>query len=90
MNRTTEGSKQKAILVGGDTIPLENGKIQIPPEQAKTNEEVIANIEMGNFKEISTGNCKAEDVLTPEQIKILKHNRKQRKTRNSKKQQNQR
>ncbi len=83
MNRTIAGSNKKAILVGGDTYTLEDGRIEIPPEQAKTTKNILENIEQGNFMTISVGNCKAEDVLSKSDIAKLQKNRKERKTRNA-------
>ena len=80
MNQTIEDSKKMVVLVGGDTIVLEDGKLEMPPEQAKNAKEVGNNIEIGNFQEIKVGNCKAEDILSKEQIAILMKNRKARKT----------
>ena len=67
MNQTTEDSNGRVIIVGGDTIPQEDGRIEIPPEQAKNFTPVLENIELDNMT-ISMSDCKAEDVLTPEQI----------------------
>ena len=84
MNRTTEGSIQKrAMLVGGETIPLENGEIEMPPENAKKAEEIIKNIEQGNFMTITVENCNAKDVLSKEDIAKLEQNRKARRTRSA-------
>ena len=79
MNQTTEDSRQ--ILFGGDTIVLEDGRLEMPPEQAKNTSTVVKNIEEGNFITIQVGNCKAEDILSKEQMAILKTNRESRKTR---------
>lgn len=72
MNQTTDGSKQRAIIVGGDTFVTENGMLEIPPEQAKNFTPVLNNIEKGEEIVISTGNCKIEDVLSKEQIEEFK------------------
>lgn len=80
MNRTTEDSKIRAIMVGGDTIALEDGKIEMPPEQAKSSEIVLDNIIMGNFQEIKMENAKAEDILSKKQIIELQKYRDERKT----------
>lgn len=81
MNRTTEGSKSLATLVGGDTVALEDGKIEMPPEQAKNAEEVLNYIIAGMFQEIKVGNCKAQDMkFSEEQMAQLKANREERKT----------
>lgn len=80
MNRTTEDSKIRAIMVGGDTIALEDGKIEMPPEQAKSSEIVLDNIIMGNFQEIKMENAKAEDILSKQQIIELQKYREERKT----------
>ena len=80
MNRTTEGSKARAIIVGGDTIALEDGRIEMPPEQAKSSEIVLDSIIIGNFQEIKIENCKAEDILSKEQIIELQKCRAERKT----------
>ena len=66
MNRTTEGSKARAIIVGGDTIALEDGRIEMPPEQAKISEKVLDNIIIGNFQEI-----KMEKSIYHHQITLL-------------------
>lgn len=81
MNRTTEGSNKNIILVGGETYALEDGTIEIPPEQAKTTKAVIENIKLGDFMEIHAGNCRAEDILSKQDIEVLKQNREERKTR---------
>lgn len=83
MNRTTEGSNQNIILVGGETFALENGKIEMPPEQAKTTKSIISHIKQGNFMTISVGNCKAEDVLSPKDVAKLQKIRSARKTRSA-------
>ena len=80
MNRTTEDSKIRAIMVGGDTIALEDGKIEMPPEQAKSSEIVLDNIIIGNFQEIKMENAKAEDILSKKQIAELQKYRAERKT----------
>lgn len=83
MNHTTEDSKQNAILVGGETYALENGKIEMPPEHAKTTKTIIENIEQGNFMTISIGKCKAEDILSKKDIAKLLKVRNARKTRSA-------
>ena len=70
-----------AIVVGGETVALENGKIEMPPEQAKNTQEILNNIEKGNFQEIKVGNCRAEEILSKKQLEILKANRKERRTK---------
>lgn len=80
MNRTTEDSKIRAIMVGGDTIALEDGKIEMPPEQAKSSEKVLDNIIIGNFQEIKMEKARAEDILSKEQIIELQKYREDRKT----------
>lgn len=80
MNRTTEDSKIRAIMVGGDTIALEDGKIEMPPEQAKSSEIVLDNIIIGNFQEIKMEKAKAEDILSKKQIIELQKYREERKT----------
>lgn len=79
MNRTIEDSKL-AIVVGGDTIVHEDGKLEMPPEQAKNTKIIIKEIEDGNCITIPVGNCKAEDILSKKQIEELKDNREERKT----------
>lgn len=80
MNRTTEGS-EKAIMIGGDTIALKNGKIEMPPEQAKSTKEVLNNIIVGNFQEIKMEDGRAEDILSKKQIAELQKYRAERKTK---------
>lgn len=80
MNRTTEGSK-KAIMIGGDTIALKNGKIEMPPEHAKSTKEVLNNIIVGNFQEIKMEDGRAEDILSKKQIAELQKYRAERKTK---------
>ena len=87
MNRTTEDSKIRAIMVGGDTIALEDGKIEMPPEQAKSSEIVLDNIIIGNFQEIKMENAKAEDILSKKQIAELQKYRAERKTQKALKRQ---
>lgn len=81
MNRTTEDSKARAIIVGGDTIALEDGKIEMPPEQAKSSEKVLDSIIIGNFQEIKMENAKAEEILSKKQIIELQKYREERKTK---------
>lgn len=82
MNQTTEDSKQLATLVGGDTIVKEDGKLEIPPEQAKNAENVLNTIFEGMFQDIKVEKCNIKDMnFTKEQKEELKHNRNQRKTR---------
>lgn len=81
MNRTTEDSKRMATLVGGETIPQKDGKIEMPPENAKNAEEVLNHIIAGMFQEIKVGNCKAQDMnFSKEQMAQLQANREERKT----------
>ena len=82
MNQTTEDSKKLETLVGGDTIVKEDGKLEIPPEQAKNAQNVLNTIFEGMFKEIKVENCNIKDMnFTAEQKEELKQNRNQRKTR---------
>lgn len=82
MNQTTEDSKKLATLVGGDTIVKEDGKLEIPPEQAKNAQNVLNTILEGMFQEIKVENCNIKDMnFTAEQKEELKQNRNQRKTR---------
>ena len=82
MNQTTEDSKNIATLVGGDTIVKEDGKLEIPPEQAKNAQNVLNTIFEGMFQEIKVENCNIKDMnFTAEQKEELKQNRNQRKTR---------
>ena len=82
MNQTTEDSKKIATLVGGDTIVKEDGKLEIPPEQAKNAQNVLNTIFEGMFQEIKVENCNIKDMnFTAEQKVELKQNRNQRKTR---------
>lgn len=80
MNRTTEDSKKWQVFAGGQTIPLENGKIEIPPKKADRADEVVDNILNDGFTIIRLGICKAEDILSKKQIEELKVIRKERKT----------
>ena len=82
MNQTTEDSKKIATLVGGDTIVKEDGKLEIPPEQAKNAQNFLNTIFEGMFQEIKVENCNIKDMnFTTEQKEELKQNRNQRKTR---------
>ena len=82
MNQTTEDSKKIATLVGGDTIVKEDGKLEIPPEQAKNAKNVLNTTFEGMFQEIKVENCNIKDMnFTTEQKEELKQNRNQRKTR---------
>ena len=82
MNQTTEDSKKIATLVGGDTIVKEDGKLEIPPEQAKNAQNFLNTIFEGMFQEIKVENCNIKDMnFTAEQKEELKQNRNQRKTR---------
>lgn len=82
MNQTTADSKKIAILVGGDTIVLEDGKLEMPPEQAKNAKEVLNSIFEGLFQEIKVGDCNVQDMnFSKEQRKQLELNREQRKTK---------
>lgn len=80
MNQTIEGSKKMAVLVGGDTIVLDVATIEMPPEHARSMESVLDSIEVGDFQVIKMGDCKEKDVLSKEQITLLKKNRAARKT----------
>ena len=81
MNRTTEDSRKLQTLVGGETIPQEDGKIEMPPENSKNVEEILNYIIAGMFQDIKTGNCTAQDMnFSKEQMEQLKENRKERKT----------
>lgn len=80
MNRTTEDSRELQVLVGGDTVALEDGTIQMPPEQAKNSEEVLDNIIRGIFQEIKVENGRAEDILSKNKIIDLQKYRAERKT----------
>ena len=84
MNHTTEDSREFAELVGGDTIPLEDGTIEMPPEQAKNTAKIVEDIEQGDYMIISVGYCKAEDLLSKMQIEKLKANRAARVTEKAK------
>ena len=81
MNQTTEGSKKWQVFAGGQTIPLESGKINIPPKKADRADEVVDNIIIGNFQEIKMQNCRVEDILSNKQIVQLKKYREERKTK---------
>lgn len=80
MNQTIEGSKEMAVPVGGDTIVLDIAKIEMPPEHAKSMESVLDSIEVGDFQVIKMGDCTEKDVLSKDQINLLKKNRASRKT----------
>lgn len=81
MNQTIEDSKAIGIMVGGNTIPSEDGKIEMPPEQAKNTKNIAENIEIGNVQVISVGNTTLHDMnFSKEQIETLKANREARKT----------
>lgn len=81
MNQTIEDSGKMAILVGGHTIVLDVATIEMPPEHAKSTESVLDSIEVGDVQEIKMGSCNERDVLSKDQISILKQNRAARKTR---------
>ena len=53
MSRAIEDSKQKAIVVGGAIVPLEDRTIEIPPEKAKDFTQLITDIENGEYIVIS-------------------------------------
>lgn len=78
MNQTIDGSRQ--MLVGGDTIPLEDGKIEMPSAQAKTTNIVVEEIEQGNSLNITLSDARADEILSDEQVEILKANRASRVT----------
>ena len=80
MNQTTADSRKWQVIVGGDTVSLEDGTIQMPPEQAKSTEVILNNIIIGNFQEIKMENCKAEQVLSKAKIVDLEKYRAERKT----------
>ena len=52
MSQAIEDSKQKATIVGGTIVPLEDRTIEIPPEQAKDFTQLVEDIEKGNYIEI--------------------------------------
>ena len=81
MNQTTEGSKKWQVIAGGQTIPLEDGKIDMPPKNADRSDEVVDNIIIGNFQEIKVGTCRGTDILSNAQIIELKKYREERKTK---------
>ena len=81
MNRTIEGSKKWQVFAGGQTIPFESGKIEIPPKKADRADEVVDNIIIGNFQEIKMENGRAEDILSKKNIIELQKYREARKTK---------
>lgn len=82
MNRTIDDSRELQILVGGDTIALEDGIIKMPPEQAKETKQVIDNLIIGAIQEIKVEEDKnIEQKLTKAQIIVLKEYRENRKTK---------
>ena len=77
MSRAIEDSKQKAIVVGGAIVPLEDRKIEIPPEQAKDFTPIQNSIEIGEVMEIAASKCDIREVLSPKQIKEFEAGRKE-------------
>lgn len=79
MNQTTEDSNKRAIIVGGDTVALEDGTIKIPPEQAKDFTPIFENVEKGNVVEFSVNGDFSLKNLSTEQLKeFLEQKRKGR------------
>ena len=68
MNHTTEDSNKMKTLVGGETIASEDGKIVMPPENAKDITPVIENIENGNAQYIMLGKVQYLNDLSNKQL----------------------
>lgn len=79
MNRTTEGSRKWQILVGGDTKKIQNDKLEMPPQNAKSTEDVMNSILKGEVTYIKVNEGKVEN-LTKQQVKEILDARKNRKT----------
>ena len=84
MNPTIEDSKEFIEIVGGDTIVLEDGRLEMPPEQAKRmGQEMINAIRDGIYSSIKVEKALAENDLTKEQVATLVQLRNRRKTEKS-------
>ncbi|MBP3255393.1 MAG: hypothetical protein J6M60_02750 [Clostridia bacterium] len=75
MSQTNGDSKKYASVVGGDASPLENGKVEMPPKQAISLDELINSIKEGEFTTIKLieGNNLSKEQM--EELNELRANR---------------